>query len=348
MPYCCLNCFTDLAITELIQREGDVRHCSFCNSDDVLCITPDKLTGMFELVLCCLREVEEGDQLHRLYKDELKIISEIVTEPRALTNAIMGEAYIGKAYLVKDDITEYKEAWDSFKRHLIEENRFFPSNSLYGRIFVTDHVRQDDTALESLVFLRTVEALCRARDQGAVFYRARISENQLTVQEMGCPPSNIASAGRANPIGIPYLYLAEDPDTCYQEVRPSNGATIYLSRVTARRELKLVDLTAPKQKVALLKFDEEEIALTLKCLNLLQQFSDELSKPVLPEKSHLEYIPTQFICEYLRTNKGYDGIIFNSSYGSGKNVVLFSEQLVDIDEPVAHTVTSVEVHVQAI
>ena len=201
---------------------------------------------------------------------------------------------------------------------------------------------------EASVFLNTVEALSRPRDQGALFYRARVSEKPLKSNEMGSPPSDLASAGRANPVGIPYLYLTEDLDTCCQEVRPNNGAKIYISKIRSTKELRLVDLTAPKQKIALLKFEEEEIELAIKCLNLLQQFSEELTKPVLPEKSHLEYIPTQFICEYLRTMRSYDGIIFNSSYGTGRNVVLFSDDFVVIDEPIAHAVTSVEVRVEAI
>lgn len=95
--------------------------------------------------------------------------------------------------------------------------------------------------------------------------------------------------------------------------------------------------------MALFKYEEDEIEGILKCLNLLQQFSEELSKPVLPEKSHLDYIPTQFICEYLRSLDIYDGIIFKSSYGTGRNIVLFSEEKVNIQEPSSHRVRSVNV-----
>lgn len=57
----------------------------------------------------------------------------------------------------------------------------------------------------------------------------------------------------------------------------------------------------------------------------------ELSKPVLPNRSHLDYIPTQFICEFFKTVCGFDGLVFNSSFGNGKNVVLFDQNLV-VDE----------------
>lgn len=315
---------------------------------------PDKLTGLFELVLGCIVEDAHGEEIQNVYVDELKIISETVLRPYELITQIMGDAFSGKRFSLNEGIAEYQDSWNAFKNHLIKENRFFPNNSLYGKIFINEINNEEAITKEAAVFLRTVDALSRPRDSGSFFYRARVSERTLGAHEMGRPPAEIASAGRANPVGIPYLYVAEDIDTCCQEVRPSNGAKIYISRVLAAKDLRLVDLTAPKQKIALLKFEEEEIELTLKCLNLLQQFSEELSKPVLPEKSHLDYIPTQFICEYLRTissYKGiqsYDGIVFNSSYGSGKNVVLFSDDTVTIEEPVAHTVTSVSVTVEQV
>ncbi|GLO60088.1 hypothetical protein MACH09_05960 [Vibrio sp. MACH09] len=347
MSKCCLHCFSDLAIIEIIQREGTFWNCSFCNSSDVLCIEPDNLTGLFELVLSCILESEQGDELHRFYTNEFKIVSDTVNNPAQLINEILGSGFDGKRFVLKEGISEYQEEWSTFKSHLIKENRFFPNNSLYGKIFSTDVNNELSVSVEAAIFLRTVEALSKQRASGELFYRARVSEKPLQALKMGSPPSEISSAGRANPAGIPYLYLAEDLNTCCQEVRPSNGSKIYVSEIRAKKDLRLVDLTDPKQKIALLKCEEEELELTLKCLNLLQQFSEELSKPVLPEKSHLDYIPTQFICEYLRTIRAYDGIVFNSSYGSGKNVVLFTDEHVQIDEPTAHTVTSVEVHVEA-
>ncbi|RZM84682.1 hypothetical protein C3B51_02370 [Pseudoalteromonas rubra] len=352
MAQCCLNCFTDRAIIELIQREGDISRCSFCDSDEFLCIAPEKLTGLFELVLGCIVEDIDGEEIQNVYVDELKIVSETVRRPNDLISQIMGEEFNEKKFSFNAGIVEYQDAWNAFKNHLIKENRFFPNNSLFGKIFINESNNEDTITTEAAVFLRTIDALSRPRDSGFIFHRARVSDKALRAHEMGSPPAAIASAGRANPVGIPYLYVAEDFDTCCQEVRPSNGATIYVSEVIAARDLTLVDLTAPKQKVALLKFEEEEIELTLKCLNLLQQFSEELSKPVLPEKSQLDYIPTQFICEYLRTigsyqgTQSYDGIVFNSSYGSGQNVVLFSDDSVEIEAPTAHTVTSVSVEVE--
>ena len=38
---------------------------------------------------------------------------------------------------------------------------------------------------------------------------------------MGCPPNKLTSSGRANPQGIPYLYLSKTPETTLYETRAS-------------------------------------------------------------------------------------------------------------------------------
>lgn len=45
------------------------------------------------------------------------------------------------------------------------------------------------------------------------------------------PLSNSASEGRANPKGIPYLYVATDKETAMSEVRPSLGAIPFCWKV---------------------------------------------------------------------------------------------------------------------
>ncbi|MGD8233199.1 RES family NAD+ phosphorylase [Vibrio sp. TRT 1302] len=324
-------------------REAQFGDCYFCNAEQVSVIQPNMLNGLFELALSCVHEADTGAHLSKVYCDELKIVSERVNKPIELLDSILGESLTAKSYELVESLLEYKEQWGEFKKHLINENRFFPKSSLYGQIFTSG---ENHPSPEALAFLNAVDSLSRDKHKGSEFYRARISGTPLSADDMGSPPKELATAGRANPVGIPYLYLSEDEATCFREIRPSNGATIYLSKVIAKSDLKLIDLTNPKHRVALLKFEESEINSVLKCLHLLEEFAMELSVPVLPEKSHLDYIPTQFICEFLRTIKVYDGLIFNSSYGDGKNIVLFSDEKVYIANPTVKTVCSVDVKVK--
>lgn len=57
--------------------------------------------------------------------------------------------------------------------------------------------------------------------------------------------------------------------------------------------------------------------------------SSDISKPVNPLDSSIEYIPTQIVTEYIRFNPNLkaDGIIYPSSKGkSMENIVLFKNQ----------------------
>ena len=101
----------------------------------------------------------------------------------------------------------------------------------------------------------------------------------------------------------------------------------------------LLDLTCPRKKASFLIQDSESLTDTLIYVDLLETFADELSKPILPNRSHLDYIPTQFLCEYFKTICGFHGLIFNSSFGSGVNLVLFDQDLVD-DVSVKYVVIS--------
>jgi hypothetical protein len=51
-----------------------------------------------------------------------------------------------------------------------------------------------------------------------------------------------------------------------------------------------------------------------------------LSKPVLPHKKDLEYLPTQYLCELIK-DTNFDGIAFKSSLGKGDNYVIFNDSL---------------------
>ncbi len=341
--HCCSACFTDTSVKQYIGREGTTGDCSFCSAEDTLVIEPTALSDQFELILCCVKESSDGVHLSKIYADELKTISELVGDKEKLIDEILDSLSIGKSYELIESFKGFQSEWHDLKHDLITKNRFFPSTALYGRIFANKTMPEQDLSIESSAFLITIGQLERNIREGKKYYRARISNKELSAGEMGAPPAGSASAGRANPAGIPYLYLAESEAICCHEVRPSNGAKIFISEVEVIESLKLIDLSSPKQKLPLLHFEEDDLELVIKCLHLLEEFSSELSAPVLPENSHLDYIPTQFVCEYLRNIGAHDGLIFNSSYGTGKNIVLFSGEKIRIHEPTSKTVKSVAV-----
>ena len=149
--------------------------------------------------------------------------------------------------------------------------------------------------------------------------------------EMFCPPAKIAMGGRANPPGIPYLYLSDDPDTVLYEVRAA-----YLDELSFG-VFKLKDLIGATKIVDFTEntslFQPGKVNETIKSRLLREIISTDLSKPMRRYDSELEYVPTQFICEYIKIFTGANGIRFKSSvHPKGNNLVIFDQTMMECIE----------------
>ncbi len=166
--------------------------------------------------------------------------------------------------------------------------------------------------------------------KGHTFYRARVlpdKKKYYKKTEMGCPPPEIVNAGRANPIGIPYLYLCADKETTYYEVRARFLDRIGIGTFETNRDLNIVNFV---DKTSLfLSSHTGDIVEFIKKKLLLKSISKDMSKPLTRYDSELEYVPTQYICELSKLH-GADGICFESSLKKGGlNYVLFNENDAD-------------------
>jgi len=162
---------------------------------------------------------------------------------------------------------------------------------------------------------------------------------------MGSPHKTKVEDGRANPLGIPYLYLSKSIETTLYEIR-----AFYLDEVSVGEfkikddeEIILVDFTFSTGAF----FNVGHILDYTKSMLLKRLISADLSKPMRRYDSKLEYIPTQFICEFIRYITNADGIQFNSSlHKGGKNIVLFVQDKVECISVALHRVTNVEIKAQ--
>src|SRR5690606_26124447 len=129
--------------------------------------------------------------------------------------------------------------------------------------------------------------------------------------------------GRANPAGIPYLYVASDPLTAVSEVRPHPGEVASIARFRLNRPMKVVDLRTPRQLVSPFVLGEEDPILQMRRdLLFLEAVSHELMRPIVPRSAAIDYVPTQYICALIQAAK-FDGVIYRSSVGKGHNLALF-------------------------
>lgn len=131
------------------------------------------------------------------------------------------------------------------------------------------------------------------------------------------PTREFASHGRANPKGIPYLYLSNCPNTAMAEIRPWKGALISCARFKTTRQLKIIECSV--------KAGNEFSPITGPeglTDSIWRAIDNAFSKPITPSESHIKYVPTQILAEVFKT-AGYDGVSYKSSLGEGLNTALF-------------------------
>lgn len=143
------------------------------------------------------------------------------------------------------------------------------------------------------------------------------------------PNRNFCGEGRANPRGIPYLYLSDDLNTCAAELRPQRGQLLSIAEFTVKRDLNIVDCYSVRREYGDIELifapptSQEGISDAIWC-----QINQAFSRPVSSGDTSSDYIPTQVLVEFFR-HRGFDGVCFKSGLGRGHNVVLFD--LADAD-----------------
>ena len=226
-----------------------------------------------------------------------------------------------------DDICIRIAAWDRLKTSVKEKSRFFTNMDEFAQYNYL-------TAGKSL-------------HVGQKLYRSRITpvgQKKIKCDKMGCPPKELATAGRANPIGIPYLYLSDSAKTTYFEVR-----AVYLDKLSVgtfriERELELVDFIYDVNLFLAYNDDTTSLKEIVIKKKIIDAISEDLSKPLRRYDSELEYVPTQLICEYCKRIVGADGISFESSlHKGGSNYVLFDDSSAKCIRVDSHEITKIDI-----
>jgi len=152
------------------------------------------------------------------------------------------------------------------------------------------------------------------------------------------PLPQSATEGRANPKGIPCLYLATDQATAVGEVRPWIGSYVSVGRFETLGQLKVVNcVTGGLSLVSLMREPPPEKREE----SLWTCVGEAFTWPVTPNDNVADYVPTQIIAELLKVN-GFDGIKYRSSVGKGQNIVLFELDVAELMERHLVRVNNVE------
>lgn len=312
---CCPGCFADPWLTNYIERESiSIGNCIYCGRTDSQLIDPSKLAPYFEFVADAYSLKKSGETLAQLWSKHWKVFGPEANGQKII-DAVLGVG-VGSATFSPRAVNGAlsRELWSKFRSELQDQNRFFPANapdrSGFGGI------------IEPL-------ALTSKARMPSVFYRARImtGESAYQLSEMGAPPANLATGGRANPPGIPYLYLADDVLTAVSEVKPGTGAFACVAefRASSPEDLRIVDLTDPVSTISPFEAaagDGLGIAELLSSMSFLEALGEELSIPTQPHRASRDYLASQYLCELIKVT-GYDGVVYKSSVGPGRNYAFF-------------------------
>ena len=325
---CCINCFNDKEIIRQIKKTGIRGTCSFCKSNSLCVDTNDlkeKFSYLFEIYTPDIdfKFYEDMDdnpgtplwervqEDWNIFKDNTYEILSDMFEPHSkhdLTDQIDIEANveIEEEYIGSDETESILKSkiWTKFKHEIKHKNRFFHKNDMN---FLT----------EIILPYETKKTLRR-------YYRARIYQNsgKFVLKDLKKPASKkCLSGGRGNPPGISYLYLASSVSTAICEVRPTVGDKVAVGEFNISN-VSLIDLRKPFLSSPFKYGSKLKKAYDYR--RILSIFSHELSRPILPYISSIEYVPTQYLCEFIKSLK-FDGIIYNSSVTSGFNLLLFRD-----------------------
>jgi len=308
---CCPQCFGDSFLTAKIARYAIAQgRCEFCSADAQPLVEPSAILEDFETVVAVYEEDPSGVSVIDVLKEEWHLFSSFPQiDQSPLLEMIMGGGFCQKSYVVDSSLGQRQvKEWEDFRSELKHRHRFFPESGPN-----LDH-------LEDLLAYLEVKLMPRS------YFRARVQVNgQYGMDAMGMPPIDTCGNGRANPSGIPYFYIASDESTALAEVRPHPGDVVSVGRFTLDTEKVVVDLRDPRGCISPFGKDEDTLRALRQDLMFLQKLSDDLAKPYQPRMAHLEYLPTQYLCEFIR-KAGFAGVVYRSAVGEGTNFVLFSEE----------------------
>lgn len=237
-------------------------------------------------------------------------------------------------YLVKHSNNDWLEipesealmySWDSFKNQILYKTRYLflnePNDEMCDRQIIPVGLM-----LNKLSELCVEFNLIKTIRKNSIFYRVRShSENEIFKEfdQIGVAPKKIASAGRMNPVGIPYFYIANSLHTAQNEAITDEKHWSY-GTFKLKKDVKVIDFSNLPKIPSI--FDTVNYKNRQKII-FLYDLVDDMSKPILPDdKEHIEYIPTQVVSEFFRYRfkPEIKGIKYKSVKNpKGTNVVFF-------------------------
>ena len=164
------------------------------------------------------------------------------------------------------------------------------------------------------------------------------------------PLPDKACDGRANPKGIPCLYLANRKDTAVSEVRPWIGSYVSVGQFKLLRNVDLIYCSRgykdkDEHSAALLSFIVGEKTPTPEEIEkaVWSDIDDAFAEPMTRSDDSADYVATQILSELFK-REGFGGVAYRSNFGeNGHNIALFDIESAKLINGTLCKVTSVAV-----
>lgn len=336
MSNCCIDCFKDHEIRTIIQSKKKIGNCDFCGKEQIYILDleeENELEYLFsEFISIYVKDNKNNlasDLLKNFLKNDWYIFNESLETSKIekLIKAICPKFILNNPYLLTDRLI-IKEKFD--EEHLNINSIFRGYDWEEFSDGIRNNVRYHSNYLNHEVLKSYIEHSEEDILKGQKFYRARISNvaEGFLKKDMGAPPSEIARGGRANPEGIPYLYLGDTKETVIYETRAAMYDYITIGVFECEKDIKVIDFIN-LDKISPFRRWESRIEYLNHAINNehLRRISREIAKPLRNNANRLEYLPTQYICDFIKT-LNYDGIKYKSSMNTeGYNLAIFSGDL---------------------
>lgn len=328
---CCVDCFLDSEIRSQIKTVKHKGSCQICGKTRTFIYDTDKDTYLKDYFEGLLDVYECKDVLPAGYPNKYlgaiadrlcadwnifniptekigELISKIAYEKFEESNSLFTQLVgipelFDEAYLNENSLLKTFQ-WNDFITSIKNINRFY-----------SNHINTDKLG----DYLEPLKLKC---NKGIKLYRARISNKDgYSAKQLGAPPKEIVSAGRANSSGISCLYLADEEEIAIREIRAGAFDYVTVGEFILKNDITIIDLTQIDKKSPFAGFDYTSYAINLRHL---KEISNDIAKPLSRQDSVLDYLPTQYISDFVKSI-GYAGIKYKSTLGAGNNFAVFDE-----------------------
>lgn len=341
--YCCENCFKDRELKSIVKQSQIKNDCDFCSSKGVLVVELEnseairnnfeELLDVYDFVL----DVEEqrrfcAKPIEKILVEDWNIFNFDDVIVRRFISCLFPEKYIDAPFAVTRSLEngflgEYSlighYEWEDFVEEIKRVNRFH-----------THKINEE-------ILRKLVKAICKQYKSGQEFYRARIwsGAEGYPKDKMGAPPFEKASAGRVSAEGIRCLYLADSIETTLHETRAGMHDRATVATFRLKKDIDVIDLAALDSISPFAGVDMTMLAINMRHL---KKISADISKPLRKHDSNLDYLPTQYICDFIKSER-FDGVEYNSvMHSNGINLAIFDEELFECVDVKHYDITTID------